>query len=136
MLAVAAATLALTSPAFAAGGTIPVRFTCDGANVSPPLRWTQPPAGTRSFSLTVIDPDAPSGHFVHWTASRIPASSRGLRSGERAPAEGANDAGGRGWTGPCPPPGPAHHYVFTLTAVGAHGRPLARARLVGRYARR
>jgi Raf kinase inhibitor-like YbhB/YbcL family protein len=131
-----AVAFALSSPAFVAGGQIPVRYTCDGANVSPPLRWTAPPRGTRSLGLTVVDPDAPGGHFVHWVASAIPATSRGLAVGARPPAEGSNGAGGVGWTGPCPPAGPAHHYVFTLTALGAGGKVLARARLVGRYARR
>ena len=126
----------LTSQAFRNGGAIPVRYTCDGRNISPPLRWTAPPRGTRSMRLTMVDPDAPSGHFVHWRASGLTSASRGLREGERAPQEGANDAGGRGWTGPCPPAGPAHRYVFTLEAVGLRGRALAKARLVGRYARR
>jgi hypothetical protein len=135
MIAAVTAALALTSPAFAAGGRIPVRYTCDGAGLSPPLRWTAPPRGTRTFALTVIDPDAPSGRFVHWLASAIPASSRGLAAGAPAPKEGRNGAGGTGWTGPCPPSG-THRYVFTLRAVGARGRTLARAQLVGRYSRR
>jgi len=130
----AAAALVLTSPAFANGARIPAEYSCHGRGISPPLHWSAPPPGTRSFSLTVVDPDAPGGRFVHWRASGIPASARGLRAGQHAPVEGANGAGGRGWTGPCPPAGPAHHYVFTLTAVGAHGKPLATARLVGRYA--
>jgi Raf kinase inhibitor-like YbhB/YbcL family protein len=136
MIAAVTAALALTSPAFANGGRIPVRYTCDGAGLSPPLRWTAPPGGTRSFALTVVDPDAPGGNFVHWTASAIPASVRALPAGARAPKEGLNSAGGRGWTAPCPPAGPAHRYVFTLRAVGPGGRTLARAQLVGRYARR
>jgi hypothetical protein len=135
MIAAAAAALVLTSPAFAPGGTIPVRYTCDGAGGSPPLRWTAPPPGTRSFALTVVDPDAPGGRFVHWVASGIPATGRGLAAGRHAPTEGLNGAGGRGWTGPCPPSG-THRYVFTLRALGAGGRTLARAQLVGRYARR
>jgi len=133
MLLVAAA-FALTSPAFANGGTIPVEYTCDGRGVSPPLRWSAPPAGTKSFALTVFDPDAPGGGFLHWQASGIPAGARGLRAGQHPPVEGANGAGRSGWTGPCPPSG-VHHYVFTLTAVGAHGKVLARAKLVGRYGR-
>jgi len=129
-----AAALALSSPAFASGGAIPVRYTCNGSGVSPPLRWTAPPAGTRSFRLTVVDPDAPGGRFVHWRASAIPAAARGLRAGEHAPVEGSNSAGSRGWTPPCPPAGPAHHYVFTLQALDSSGTVLAAARLVGRYA--
>ena len=134
MIAAVTAALALTSPAFASGGRIPVRYTCDGAGLSPPLRWTAPPPGTRSFALTVIDPDAPGGPFVHWVAAGIPASSRSLAAGAHAPREAANSAGSRGWMGPCPPSG-THRYVFTLRAVGAGGRTLARAQLVGRYSR-
>jgi Raf kinase inhibitor-like YbhB/YbcL family protein len=135
MIAAVTAALALTSPAFAGGGRIPVRYTCDGAGLSPPLRWTAPPRGTRSFTLTVIDPDAPGGRFVHWVAAGIPPSSRGLPAGAHAPREALNSAGSRGWTGPCPPSG-THRYVFTLRAVGAGGRTLAQAQLVGRYSRR
>ena len=129
----AAAALVLSSPAFANGATIPVQYTCNGHGASPPLRWTAPPRGTRSFRLTVVDPDAPGGRFVHWRASGIRAGARELRTGQRAPVEGANSAGRRGWTPPCPPAGPPHHYVFTLQALGAGGKVLATARLVGRY---
>jgi Raf kinase inhibitor-like YbhB/YbcL family protein len=128
-----AAAFVLTSPAFHAGGTIPQRYTCDGANVSPPLRWTAPPRGTRSFSLTVVDPDAPGGAFVHWRIARLPAHLRALPPASRL--GGANSAGGRGWTGPCPPAGPRHHYRFDLRALGASGNVLATARLVGLYGR-
>ena len=128
---VAAATLALSSPAFANGAKIPDRYTCNGADLSPPLRWTAPPAGTRSFSLEVVDVNAHG--FVHWSASGIPASARALRAGQHAPREAANGFGSRGWGGPCPPPGAVHRYVFTLAALDAHGKVLATARLVGRY---
>lgn len=141
----------LRSPAFAPGETIPARFTCDGANASPALRWTAPPAGTRSLALIMDDPDAPSGTFTHWLAWDIAATARGLRAGRRAPREGTNDAGRIGYTGPCPPSG-VHRYVFRLYALEAplklargeprarflaavRGRSLAVARLVGRYGR-
>ena len=130
MLLVALA-LSLSSPAFANGGRIPARYTCNGADVSPPLRWTAPPAGTRSFRLLVIDTNAHD--FVHWDARGIPPSARGLAQGAHAPREGMNGFGSFGWGGPCPPAGPAHRYVFTLDAIGAHARVLASARLVGRY---
>ena len=134
MLAAAAA-LALTSASFHAGGPIPKPYTCEGRNVSPPLRWTLPaPRGTRSFSLRVVDVDA--NGFVHWDARGIPASSGGLAAGVHAPSEGLNNAGGRGYTGPCPPPGSGRHrYVFTLRAIGAGGKVLASATLVGTYRR-
>jgi len=128
-----AAALVLSSPAFANGAGIPVEYTCKGRGLSPPLRWSGPPPRTRSFTLTVVDPDAPGGRFVHWRASGIPAAARGLRAGQHAPVEGTNSAGGLGWTPPCPPAGPAHHYVFTLQALGPDSKVLATARLVGRY---
>lgn len=154
MLATAAAGAArftLRSPAFASGEPIPVRFTCDGENVSPALRWTAPPAATRSLALIMDDPDAPGGTFTHWLAWNIAATARGLRAGQRAPREGTNDAGRIGYTGPCPPSG-VHRYVFRLYALetplrlarGAsraqflaaiRGRSLAVSRLVGRYGR-
>jgi Raf kinase inhibitor-like YbhB/YbcL family protein len=152
---------ALRSPAFAANGTLPVRFTCDGAGSSPPLSWQRPPAGTRSFALVVDDPDAPGGTFTHWLVYGLPATARALPS--RLPArpllqapvrlrQGRNSFGRIGYGAPCPPPGPAHHYVFRLLALDrapalaagasrtalsgavAH-HTLAVARLVGRYAR-
>jgi Raf kinase inhibitor-like YbhB/YbcL family protein len=134
VIAAAAAAFALTSPAFHSGATIPVRYTCDGANISPPLRWTAPPRGTRSLSLTVLDPDAPvAGGFVHWRIARLAPGLRGLPTASHA--GGPNSTGGNGWTGPCPPPGPAHHYRFALRALGPRGKVLAVARLVGRYSR-
>jgi Raf kinase inhibitor-like YbhB/YbcL family protein len=137
VLAAVLAALVLTSPSFHPGGRIPRAYTCDGRNVSPPLRWTLPaPRGTRSFSLRVVDVDARG--FVHWDARGIPPTAGGLAAGYRgrAAVEGANSAGGRGYTGPCPPPGTGvHRYVFTLRALGPGGRVLAQARLVGRYSR-
>ena len=132
MIAAVAAAFALVSPAFHDGAAIPVRFTCDGANVSPPLRWTAPPRGTVALSLTVFDPDAPAGGFLHWRIPRLPVSARSLPAGSRL--GGRNGAGGSGWTGPCPPSG-THHYRFTLQALGRGGRVLATARLVGLYGR-
>lgn len=143
--------LALRSPAFAPGGRIPVEHTCDGRDLSPPLRWTAPPAGTRSFALLMDDPDAPGRTFTHWLAWGIPARARSLPAGTRAPVEGRNDAGRIGYIGPCPPAG-VHRYVFRLYALRAplplrrgasraeflaavRGRALAVARLVGRYSR-
>ncbi len=133
MLATLSVALALTSPAFHAGGTIPSLYTCAGADVSPPLRWTAPPRGTRSLALSVTDPDA--GGFVHWRAWGIAASTRALASGARPPHEGRNGFGRVGYGGPCPPPGPAHHYVFELRALDARGRVLATGRLVGLFGR-
>jgi Raf kinase inhibitor-like YbhB/YbcL family protein len=128
--------LLLTSPSFHDGARIPQSYTCEGRNVSPALRWTAPPRGTRSLTLKVVDVDAHG--FVHWDARRIPATARGLAAGYHGHAvlEGHNSAGGSGYTGPCPPPGSGRHrYVFTLTALGAGGKVLVRARLVGVYSR-
>jgi Raf kinase inhibitor-like YbhB/YbcL family protein len=132
VLAVLAAALVLTSPAFHNGAMIPKRYTCDGANVSPPLRWTAPPKGTASFSLTVFDPDAPNGGFLHWRIARLPATVRSLPIGSRL--GGRNGAGQLGYTGPCPPSG-THHYRFRLVALAPSGKVLGSALLVGLYKR-
>jgi Raf kinase inhibitor-like YbhB/YbcL family protein len=120
----------VTSPAFADGGAIPRQYTCDAADVSPPLTWSGAPAGTAAFALLVTDPDARG--FVHWVALDIPASSTGLAEGatgtSAAGLEGRNDFGRAGWGGPCPPSG-THRYVFELYALSAplelSGRPTA-----------
>src|SRR5690349_17206278 len=109
-VAALAAALVLTSPVLHAGGTIPARYTCSGANVSPPLRWTAPPAGTRSFSIGMVDVTA---GFVHWRAGGIPAKARSLPVGARLPQSAPNSFGQRGYAGPCPPAGAPHRYVFT-----------------------
>lgn len=116
--------LLLASPAFAPGGQIPAEYTCSGADISPPLTWSGVPAGTRSLVLEVEDRDAPGATFRHWAVFDIPASARGLPAGYGPirPAGGArqtrNDFGRPGYGGPCPPPGPAHHYTFRLLAIG------------------
>jgi hypothetical protein len=106
--------MTVTSPAFKAGAAIPVRYTCKGGNLSPPLQWTAPPSGTAELALVVDDPDAPGGTFIHWVMAGIPASLRRLE--ENGVPEGAREA--RDYTGPCPPSGPVHHYRFTLYALG------------------
>jgi Raf kinase inhibitor-like YbhB/YbcL family protein len=122
----AATPFRLTSPAFPAGGTIPTRYTCLGDNVSPALRWTAPPARTRSFALEVHDPDAPrAGGFTHWLAWGFRASARGLGVDKRAPIEGAGDSGAFGYTGPVPaerrPPLPLHALRALSTAPARPG---------------
>lgn len=111
----------LTSPAFAEGDAIPVRFTCDGDNLSPALAWTDAPTGAQSFTLVVHDPDAPGGDFVHWVLFDIPAEAAHLPEGvtdEGTP--GTNSALSIGYTGPCPPQGNApHRYQFDLYALSA-----------------
>jgi Raf kinase inhibitor-like YbhB/YbcL family protein len=142
----------LRSSAFGDGHEIPEGFTCDGANVAPPLAWSDPPEATRSFALIVDDPDAPGGTFTHWLVVDIPATARELGARPLGRALG-NDFGRPEYGGPCPPPGRAHRYVFTLFAVDVAalslagesresleraltGHTLATARLTGRYQRR
>lgn len=114
--------LTLTSPAFKNGANIPAKYTCDGAQVSPPLAWTGVPAGTQALALVVDDPDSPSGVYTHWVVFAIPptvdslpenASKAGMPAGAM---QGRNSSGRVGWLGPCPPNG-AHHYVFHLYAI-------------------
>jgi Raf kinase inhibitor-like YbhB/YbcL family protein len=100
-------------------------FGCTGGNVSPQLSWTGAPAGTKSFALTVFDPDAPTGSgWWHWVVVNIPVSAAQLpagASGAKMPAgalETRTDFGKPGYGGPCPPASdPPHHYVFTLYAL-------------------
>ena len=147
----AAPPLALSSSSFGAGGAIPARYTCSGADGSPPLAWSHAPQGTVVFALVVVDTDA-SG-FVHWVVSDIAGNLSGLAAGERVGVAGRNSFGGVGYGGPCPPVGSgAHHYVFTLYALshklGLGGVPtatqvraaaakvtLATARLTGTFRR-
>jgi Raf kinase inhibitor-like YbhB/YbcL family protein len=103
----------VTSNAFGDGETIPRKYTCDGDDVSPPLRWKDD--GARGYVVTLMDPDA--GGFVHWIAFDLPAAVTSLDEGELpGPArEGSNDFGDRGYEGPCPPEGDdPHRYVFTI----------------------
>jgi hypothetical protein len=105
---------ALSSDAFAHGDEVPRRHTCEGDDLSPALSWSEPPAGTRALALIVDDPDAPVGTFTHWLAWNIDPAAGGLGEGESAPAEGRNDFGIGGWSGPCPPPRTAR----TATSCG------------------
>jgi Raf kinase inhibitor-like YbhB/YbcL family protein len=144
---------ALSSEAFAHRGEIPRRHTCEGDDVSPALAWSDPPAESRTLALIVDDPDAPIGTFTHWIGWNIDPQAGGLAEGEPAPAEGRNDFGTAGWSGPCPPRGHGpHRYFFRLHALDAElelgsragreeleralvGHVLATAELMGRYER-
>jgi Raf kinase inhibitor-like YbhB/YbcL family protein len=109
---------ALESSAFENAQAIPGRHSCEGEDVSPPLRWTDVPEGARSLALIVDDPDAPAGVFTHWVAWGLDPAGEGLGEGEPAPREGRNDFGTTGYRGPCPPPGHGRHrYVFRLYAL-------------------
>ena len=115
--------LLLSSSAFSQDGLIPVAYTCDGSNVSPPLAWSNVPAGTRRLALFCYDPDAPGGTFHHWAAFNIAPGSGGLpegaaRSDKAAFPQAVNDFGRAGYDGPCPPHGHgSHHYHFRLSAL-------------------
>ena len=153
--------LMLMSGAFAAGGGIPSKHTCDGADVSPALSWSGTPAGTVAFALIADDPDAPAGTWVHWVLFNLPGSLTALPEGvaktDQLPnlggaLQGRNDFRRTGYGGPCPPPGKPHRYFFKLYALDAalplkagatkqdveramRGHGLAETSLMGTYAR-
>ena len=121
----------VTSPQVKAGGTLGDAqvfngFGCKGGNVSPALNWTGAPEGTKSFAVTVYDPDAPTGSgWWHWTVFNISATAKGLPegagSGKGLPAgagQGRNDFGSAGFGGACPPVGDKpHRFIFTVWAL-------------------
>ena len=150
----------LKSPAISGREPIPQRYTGDGANVSPPLEWTEPPAETKSLALIVEDPDAPGGMFRHWGLYNIDAGERRLPEGAGNAKHGnglpatVNDFGEKGYCGPKPPRGHGpHHYHFKLVALdvakldlapsahvndiwkAARGHIVSQAELVATYAR-
>jgi Raf kinase inhibitor-like YbhB/YbcL family protein len=153
--------LTLTSPDVKAGATIPAKHVyngmgCTGQNVSPALRWSGAPAGTKSYALTVYDPDAPTGSgFWHWVVYNIPANVTSLAEGAATVGtQGTTDFGVKGYNGPCPPPGDKpHRYIFTVFALktdridvpanataamvgfNLHANQLAKATLTARYGR-
>ena len=116
----------ITTTAFRDGGSIPKKFTCDGADVSPALSWSDPPPGTRSLVIIADDPDAPGGTWVHWVIYDLPPDTRKLPEAvARDPQlpsgalQGRNDFGKIGYNGPCPPHGSAHRYFFKLYALNS-----------------
>ena len=114
-----ASAMELTSQDFKNNQPIPSIHTCDGNDKSPQLSWSNAPAGTKSFALTCIDPDAPSGDFIHWLVCDIPAGITTFTQGGPLPAgikEVANDFGRKSYGGPCPPSG-THRYIFTVYAL-------------------
>jgi Raf kinase inhibitor-like YbhB/YbcL family protein len=143
------APLRVSSPAFAPNGTIPGRFSCNGAGERPALRFGGVPAGANELALLVIDPDA--GGFVHWTVYGMPPATTGIAAtGLPAGArEGRSSTGETGWTPPCPPSG-THRYQFELYWLRApsklpagadpqkvvdaiRGAAAGRGELIGRY---
>jgi Raf kinase inhibitor-like YbhB/YbcL family protein len=148
----------LTSSAFTEGAMIPVKYTCDGQNISPPLAWTDVPGGTRALALIYDDPDAPAGLWVHWVVFNLPRDATGLPEGvppDKTLAiggvQGMNSGRRLGYGGPCPPSG-THRYYFKLYALdnalslgsnatakdlqaAMKGHILAETQLMGRYTR-
>lgn len=149
----------IKSSAFKAQEKIPTKYTCDGADVSPPLSWTDVPEKTQSLTLISDDPDAPVGTWVHWVIYDLPPDTRELPEGvakkdvlENGAKQGITDFKRVGYGGPCPPPGPTHRYFFKLYALDTKlglppratkrdvekaikGHVLAQAELVGLYRR-
>ena len=151
----------LSSSAFASHGEIPLRHTCEGEDLAPPLQWHGVPEGTASLVLIVDDPDAPDPAapqrtWVHWVVFNLPPAASGLPEGGRPlPAgaqDGLNDWGRHGYGGPCPPVG-RHRYFFKLYALdkllpalarpskaaveqAMRGHVLAQAEWVGTYRKR
>ena len=118
----AAMTFRISSPAFADGQRVPTKYTADGDNISPPLDWSDAPAGAKSFLLVVEDPDAPSGTFYHWGLYNLQTRGvpEGFASADRQDdiESAMNDFGAPGYRGPAPPPGHGtHHYHFKVAAL-------------------
>ncbi len=153
------ARMTITSTAFTNNGMIPTKYTADGADVSPPLAFSNAPAGTKTFALICDDPDAPGGTWVHWVLYNLPAAVKSLP--ENVPPQpkhangalqGKNDFGKIGYGGPAPPSG-THRYFFRVYALDTElklssgatkaqlvkamaGHILAQGELVGKYSRR
>jgi Raf kinase inhibitor-like YbhB/YbcL family protein len=148
----------IKSSAFKEGETIPAKYTCDNLDVSPPLEWSEGPAGTMTYALICDDPDAPRGTWVHWVMYNIPGDlvklsenipkTESLSNGAR---QGKTDFGSIGYGGPCPPSG-THRYYFKIYALDyapdykpvitkkellqlMEGHILDEAQLMGRYKR-
>jgi Raf kinase inhibitor-like YbhB/YbcL family protein len=142
----------LFSEDFEGNKAIPSRFTCDGEDISPQLRWEDVPERTMSFALSVTDPDAPGGTFIHWLTHEIPKDVRSIERGKlpMGAKQVRNDFGTEKYGGPCPPSG-THRYYFRLYALDidhlrginkgnffklVEERALAKAELMGTYRRK
>ncbi len=147
------AKMKITSSAFQQGGSIPSKFSCDGANTSPPLQISDVPSEAKGLVLIVDDPDAPSGLFTHWAVWNISPQTSTIGEGSTPKGvQGTNDFGRSGYGGPCPPSG-THRYYFKIFALdreldlpaGARrgqldaamkGHVIAQDELMGRYSRK
>jgi Raf kinase inhibitor-like YbhB/YbcL family protein len=146
-------TVKITSTAFGHHERIPAKYTCDGDDINPPLAFEDIPSSTRSLALVMSDPDAPGGTWDHWVIWNIPPTAGAVSEGEPPPGTtGKNSWATRRYSGPCPPAGSEHRYVFTLFAMDADldlpagagsrelsaaaaGHILTRAELLGVYGR-
>ena len=133
--------LKLASCSFEPGREIPMKYTCDGNDISPGLSWEGAPDGTETFALIVDDPDAPGRTFTHWVIYNISAKRTELPEGvpaekivKKGCSQGMNDFKMMGYGGPCPPPGMPHHYRFHLYRAEYHTRR-AFGRVQERYSR-
>jgi Raf kinase inhibitor-like YbhB/YbcL family protein len=151
--AVGGAKMKITSSSFQEGANIPSKFTCDGADSSPPLQISDVPSGAKSLALIVDDPDAPGGLFTHWLAWNISPQTAAIGEGSSPQGvHGTNDFGKSGYGGPCPPSG-THRYYFKIFALDREldlppgtkrsqldaamkGHVVAQGELMGRYARK
>ncbi|MBI3583752.1 MAG: YbhB/YbcL family Raf kinase inhibitor-like protein [Nitrospinae bacterium] len=153
------AAMQIKSTAFEDNGMIPKKYTCDGADISPPLSWAKPPSITKSIALICDDPDAPMGTWVHWVLYRLSPETTSLleniptqKEVLKGSKQGINDFRKIGYGGPCPPKGPAHRYFFKVYALDIElnlpagatkqdveramkGHILAEGQLVGKYGR-
>ena len=152
--------IALFSTSFAQNERMPIRYTCDSVDYSPPLSWDNVPEGTATFVLVTEDLDASRGTWTHWVLYNIPGRTRLLPEGiakreqvQGTGAQGLTDFNRVGYWGPCPPrDGKVHHYEFTLYALddelqlepdvskrkllqAASSHTLAQGTLVGTYSR-
>src|SRR5690349_3581895 len=120
---VAVASITVTSKSFPSNGSIPIDYTCDGKEVSPQLTWSAPPEGTKSISIVVDDPDAPSATFTHWLVYGLPPDATSLAEGVDPTTLGAkigmNDFEAVRYGGPCPPKMQIHRYRFQIYALDA-----------------
>lgn len=152
-------TIKVETTAFTPGGNIPAQFTCTGANVSPPLRWSGVPAEAQSVALVLHDPDAPVGDFTHWLlygmAPSVGELAENVAKALEVPGlgrQGTNDFRKTGYGGPCPPPGKPHRYFFRVYALDTRlqlaagadraaveaairGHVIAQGELMGKFAR-
>ena len=149
----------ITSTVFTEGGNIPIQYTCDGADRSPPLAWSSVPQAAKTLALIHDDPDAPGKTWVHWVVINIPPGMSGFEEAiasdslaQQGVVEGTTDFGRGGYGGPGPPSG-THRYYFKLYALDTaldlgpeatkkqvesamEGHILEQAQLMGRYTRR